>query len=49
MITKSALWKAIRKQLLEIERSKSMTVGIMNKIKETPQNENNHEHTKRDD
>jgi hypothetical protein len=40
MITKTKLWKKIRKELKEVERSKHFTTEIMKRIKGTPQDEN---------
>ena len=48
MITKTQFWKRVVKELKEVERSKQLTTNIMNKIKELPQNENKHQHTKAD-
>jgi hypothetical protein len=41
MITKSKVWEKIKKELKEVERSKRLTAEIMNRIKDTPQDENN--------
>jgi len=40
MITKTKIWKSIREQLKESQRSKKITEEIMRRIKETPQSEN---------
>lgn len=40
MITKTKIWKSIREQLKETERSKRLTKAVMNRIKELPQDEN---------
>ena len=40
MVTKTALWKLIRKELISIERSNKVVEEMMAKIKRTPQDEN---------
>ena len=45
MITKTKFWKKIKKELKEVERSKSFTAAIMKRIKDIPQNENKKEET----
>ncbi len=40
MITRTKFWKKIKKELLEVERSKKFTKEIMKIIKDTPQDEN---------
>ncbi len=40
MITKTKFWKIIKKELLEVERSKKFTKEIMNIIKGMQQDEN---------
>ena len=37
---KNKIWKKVREQLKEADRSKKFTAEIMKKIKETPQDEN---------
>tara|TARA_Y100000592_G_C5439256_1_gene302475 strand:+ start:214 stop:345 length:132 start_codon:yes stop_codon:yes gene_type:complete len=40
VITKTKFWKIIKKELLEVERSKKFTKEIMNIIKGMQQDEN---------
>ena len=40
MITKTKIWKQIKTQLKEVERSKKFTTDLMNLIKDIPQDEN---------
>jgi hypothetical protein len=40
MITKTKIWKKIKLQLKEVERSKSITEQVMKRIKEISQDEN---------
>ena len=40
MITRTKFWKKIKKELLEVERSKKFTKEIMNIIKGMQQDEN---------
>ena len=39
MITKNKLWKFIKKELVEAERSKRVTLEVLEKIKDIPQYE----------
>ena len=43
MITKTQLWKNIKSELIEMNKSKKMVVEIMEKIKSIPQNEDQEE------
>tara|TARA_A100001515_G_scaffold135991_1_gene127320 strand:+ start:560 stop:697 length:138 start_codon:yes stop_codon:yes gene_type:complete len=43
MITKTQLWKNIKSELIEMNKSKKMVVEIMEKIKSIPQNEDQKE------
>jgi hypothetical protein len=43
MITKTQLWKNIKSELIQINKSKQMVVEIMEKIKSIPQNEDKKE------
>jgi len=40
MITKNKFWKFIREELRNSERSKKITLEVLEKIKDIPQNEN---------
>lgn len=40
MITKSKFWKFIREELRNSERSKKITLEVLEKIKDIPQDEN---------
>ena len=40
MITKTETWKKIQQSLKEVERSKRLMATVMERIKETPQDEN---------
>ena len=45
MITKTKFWMSIRQQLKNMEQSKKFTAAIMQKIKDTPQDENKKKET----